>query len=129
MSLDLALTRPLAITPPVTATKDRCSIFPGPMRASGSYKAIFDTSADLNLYRQAIQEPAVWQLSQPVSQGGATITVTLSLSGWTQGTVSLEEQYVSASYNLAGIANVTDSPETGVASIALSNFVNAAYGP
>ena len=129
VSLDLTLTRPLAVTPACNGYQNPLVIFPGPMRASGSYKAIYDTAADLNLYRQAIQEPAVWTLSQPVLQGGASIAATLSLSGWTQGAVSLEEAYVSASYNLSGIANTTDSPESGVASVVLSNFTNAAYGP
>ena len=129
VSLDLALTRVLDVVPTCDGYQRPLLIFPGPMRASGSYRAIFDTPADLNLYRQAIQEPAVWQLSQPVSQGGASIAVTLSLSGWTQGTVDLSEQYVVANYRLSGIANTTDSPETGVASVVLGNFVNAAYGP
>ena len=116
MSLDLALTRPLQVNPACNGYQQPLGIFPGPMRASGSYKAIYDTAADLNLYRQAIQEPAVWQLSQPVSQGGASIAVTLSLSGWTQGAVSLEEQYVSASIRSTCPASPTaDSPETGVA--------------
>ena len=99
------------------------------MRASGSYKAIYDTPADLNLYRQAIQEPAVWTLSQPVLAGGASIVVTLSLSGWTQGAVSLAEEYVSASYSLSGIANTTDSANTGVGSVTLLNFIQSAYAP
>lgn len=129
VSLDLALTRVLDVVPTCDGNQGPLVIFPGPMRASGTYKAIYDTPADLNLYRQAIQEPAVWTLSQPVLQGGASITVTLSLSGWTQGAVSLEESYVSASYSLSGIANTTDSPYTGVSQVSLSNFVQAAYAP
>ena len=69
----------------------------------------------------------MWTLSQPVLQGGSSIAVTLSLSGWTQGAVSLEEQYVSASFKLSGIANTTDSPETGVASVELMNWWNQSY--
>ena len=102
VSLDLALTRVLQVNPACNGYQNPLGIFPGPMRASGSYKAIFDTAADLNLYRQAIQEPAVWTLSQPVLQGGASIAVTLSLSGWTQGAVSLEEQYVTATTSCRG---------------------------
>ena len=129
VSLDLALFRPLQVNPACNGYQRPLIIFPGPMRSSGSYKAIYDTPADLNLYRQAIQEPAVWTLSQPVLQGGASIAVTLSLSGWTQGAVSLEETYVSASYSLSGIANTTDSPNSGVASVVLTNFNQSAYAP
>jgi hypothetical protein len=128
-SLDLALTRKLQITPACNGYQQVYFIGAGPMRSSGAYKAIYDTPADLNLYRQAIQEPAVWTLTQPVLQGGSSIAVTLSLSGWTAGAVSLEEQYVTSAYSLSGIANDADSPESGVASVSLSNFVQAQYAP
>lgn len=127
VSLDLALDRKLQINSCCNGYQAPLGIFPGPMRASGSYKALFDTAADLNLYREAIQEPAVWTLTQPVLQGGSSIAVTLSLSGWTQGAVSLADQYVTAEYKLAGIANVTDSASTGVAQVSLGNFVQSAY--
>ncbi len=127
VSLDLALNRKLQINSCCNGYQQPYGIFPGPMRASGSYKALFDTAADLNLYRQAIQEPAVWTLSQPVLQGGSSIAVTLSLSGWTQGAVSLADQYVTAEYKLAGIANTTDSPETGVSQVGLTNYWQQSY--
>jgi hypothetical protein len=129
VSLDLALSRVLQITPACNGYQGPLGIFPGSMRASGSYKAIYDTPADLNLYRQAIQEPAVWTLTQPPLLGGASISVALSLSGWTEGAVSLEETYVTARYKLSGIANTADSPSSGVASVSLTNFVQSPYGP
>jgi hypothetical protein len=129
VSLDLALSRVLQVTPACNGYQGPYFIGPGPMRASGQYKAIYDTAADLNLYREAIQEPAVWTLSQPALQGGASVSVTLSLSGWTQGAVTLEEQFVTAQYKLSGIANTADSPSSGVSSVTLVNFVQAAYGP
>jgi hypothetical protein len=129
VALDLALTRDLQVTPTLSAYQGPLGIFAGPMRASGQYKALFDTTADLNLYRQAIQQPAVWTLTQPPLQGGASIQVTLNLSGWTQGAVVLEETYVTAAYQLSGIANTADSPAYGVASVTVTNFVQAAYGP
>jgi hypothetical protein len=97
------------------------------MRSSGSYKAIYDSPGDLNLYREAIQEPAAFSLAQPVLQGGSSITVTLSLSGWTQGAVSLESEYLVADFKLSGIANTADSPESGVASVSLVNWWNQSY--
>ena len=128
-TLDLALTRTLDIIPTLSGYQAPLLIAAGPMRASGQYKAIYDTPADLQLYRAAIQEPAVWTLTQPVSQGGSSIAVTLNLSGWTQGAVSLEEQYVAANFGLSGIANTADSPSYGVSSVTVTNFVQAAYGP
>jgi len=127
VSLDLALTRPLDIVLTCDGSQAPYVISPGAMRVNGSYKAIYDTPADLNLYRQAIQEPAVWTLSQPALTGGASIAVTLSLSGWTAGAVSLEETYVAASYKLSGIANMADSPSYGVSSVTLVNWWNQSY--
>ena len=127
VSLDLALTRVLDIVPALGGYQGPYVIGAGAMRASGAYKAIYDTAADLNLYRQAIQEPAVWTLTQPVLQGGSSIAVTLSLSGWTAGAVSLEEQYVTADFKMSGIANTLDSPNSGVSSVTLVNWWNQSY--
>jgi len=55
--------------------------------------------------------------------------VTLTRSGWTDGTVSLDTPYVTAGFRLAGIANTIDSPHSGVAQVQLANFVQAQYGP
>ena len=129
VSLDLALSRVLQVTPACNGYQAAYFIGAGPMRAGGQYKAIYDTAADLNLYRQAIQQPAVWTLAQPLLQGGSSIAVTLSLSGWTQGAVSLEETYLTAQFRLAGIANTADSPSSGVSSVVVLNYWNAQYGP
>jgi hypothetical protein len=127
IALDLSLTRALDIVCCANGQQSPYCIGPGPMRASGNYSAIYDTAADLNLYRQAIQEPAVWTLTQPLAQGGASITVTLSLSGWTQGAVSLEDEYVTARYRLSGIANPADSAQYGVSSITIMNYWNQPF--
>jgi hypothetical protein len=126
-SLDLSLTRALQVTPACCGQQAPLGIFPGPMRASGKYGAIYDTPADLNLYREAIQEPAVWSFTQPDLSGGALLDLTMSLSGWTQGDVSLQGEYVAASYALAGIANAADSPEMGVSQALLMNFWQQGY--
>lgn len=129
VSLDLALSRALDIVLTCDGSQAPYLIAPGPMRASGSYKAIYDTPADLRLYRAAIQEPAVWTLTQPALLGGASIAVTLSLSGWTEGAVSLEETYVTAQYKLSGVANMADSPSYGVSSVTLANFTQSPFSP
>lgn len=128
-TLDLSLSRVLDIVPCLNGQQSPYVIATGPMRTSGTYSAIFDTTADLDLYRQAIQEPAVWTFTQPVLQGGSSLTLTLSRSAWTKGTVSLEDTYVTADFSLAGVANVTDSPHSGVASATLVNYVQTPYGP
>jgi hypothetical protein len=127
VSLDLTLTRPLQVNPACDGYQRPLGIFAGPLRVSGRYQAIFDTPADLNLYRQAIQEPAVWTITQPPLQGGGSIQVTLALSGWTAGQVSLDGDYVTAGYSLTGITNTTDSPSGGVSSVTVANYWNQAY--
>lgn len=127
VTLDLDLTRALDIILTGDGSQGPYLIAPGPMRASGAYKAIYDTPADLDLYRQAIQEPAVWTLTQPPLLGGASIAVTLSLSGWTAGAVSLEEQYLVADFKLSGIANTMDSASYGVSSVVLRNYWQSSY--
>lgn len=129
VTLDLALTRTLQPVLSCSGSQGPLLIAAGPMRAEGSYKAVFDTTADLDLYRQAIQQPAVFTLAQPVSQGGCSVAVTLSVSGWTAGAVSLRETYVLADFKLSGIANAADSAFMGTASVTVVNWVNAAYGP
>lgn len=127
ITLDLALTRPLDIIPCLNGQQAPLVIAAGPMKTTGRYKAIFDTAADLDLYRQALQQPAVWTFGQPVLQGGASIQVTLTRSGWTDGTVSLEEQYLVADFKLSGIANAVDSPSSGVAQASLRNWYQSSY--
>lgn len=129
VTLDLTLARYLDVITTLDGYQQPYLIATGPMKTTGSYKALFDTTSDLNLYRQAVQQPAVWTLAQPVLSGGATLQVTMSRSGWTDGEVSLQETYVTAGFKLGGIANITDSPFSGVTSVTLANFVNAAYGP
>jgi hypothetical protein len=102
-------------------------IVPGPLKTTANYRALFDTAADLNLYRQALQQPAVWTFGQPLGLGGSVIQVTLTRSGWTDGVVSLNEPYVTAGFKLAGVANTTDSPASGVAQVRLANFWQQSY--
>jgi hypothetical protein len=126
LTLDLTLARALDVV--------RCAgqqtplvIVPGPLKTTANYRALFDTAADLNLYRQALQQPAVWTFAQPLGLGGSAMQVTLTRSGWTDGTVSLDTPYVTAGFKLSGIANTTDSPHSGVAQVQLRNFWAQSY--
>jgi hypothetical protein len=129
VTLDLTLSRALDIVPALCGQQAPLGIFAGPLRATGAYTAVFDTTADLDLYRQAIKAPAVMTITQPVLQGGASVAVTQSLSGWTAGEVVLGGSYVTASFRLAGVTNMADSPYGGVASAEVVNYRNSAYGP
>lgn len=126
-ALDLTLTRVLQVTPVCDGQQSPLGIFPGPMCASGKYAAVYDTPADLDLYRHATQEPAVHTFTQPALSGGASLEMTMSLSGWTQGAASLHDTYVTAAFEMSGITNTTDSAASGVSSAVLRNFWQSPY--
>jgi hypothetical protein len=125
-SLTLSLSRPVQITPACDGNQAPYWIGAGGLRADASYRAIFDTPADLNLYRVALQEPAVWTLAQPQLQGGSSVALTMSRSGWTDGAVDLSGQYVTAGFKLSGIASAADN---WVSQATLVNYVQSPFGP
>lgn len=102
-------------------------VFPGALEVDGAYKAIFENELDMNLYEQYIQQPTVHTLSQPLTSGGAVLTVTMSSSGYSTGKRDLGQQYVQAAYDVSGITNTTDATGGGVAQVSLSNFQSASY--
>jgi hypothetical protein len=101
-------------------------VFQGALEADGTLKTIFEASAELALYTNNTQQPAVATLVQPVSTGGcgSTLTLTMSQSGWTTGKRDLSPAYVQADFSLAGIYNATDG---GAIAATLTNFTSAAY--
>ena len=99
-------------------------VFPGPLEVDGTYKAVFENSADMNLYIQANQLPTVHTMTQPVTSGGAVMAITMSQSGYTSGKRDIATPYVQADYNMAGINNSTDG---GVVQVSLQNSVSTAY--
>jgi hypothetical protein len=124
ISFDITLKR---ATEPIfssTGLQAPREVFPGPLEVDGTYKAIFENSADVNLYIQANQLPTVHTLSQPVTSGGAVMAITMSQSGYTSAKRDLGQPYVQADYGISGINNTTDG---GVASVSLINSVATAY--
>lgn len=124
LTLDLNLKRavdPIHSSNGVQAPRE---VFPGALELSGSYKAIYESTTDYNLYLQNSQQPAVANLQKAVSFGGESVQITLSQSGWTKGTRSLGGTYVEATFDVEGIYNATDS---GVAAVVLRNWTTAAY--
>lgn len=99
-------------------------IFTGTLDADGTYKAIFDSNTDLNLFANYTQSPATATLTQPIGAGGCSLALTMSKSGWYKGKRDLSQAYVQADFSLSGIWNATDG---GAVSAMLANFQAAAY--
>ncbi len=99
-------------------------VFPGALEVDGSYKAIYESTTDYNLYLANTQSPTVATLTKAIQFGGESITVTMSQSGWPKATRNLSGVYVDATFSLSGIYNSTD---TGISKVVLKNFVTSAY--
>lgn len=99
-------------------------IFSGTLDADGAYKAIFENQTDLNLFLNYTQSPATATMTQPLSAGGAILTLTMSKSGWYKGKRDLGTSYVQADFSVSGIYNTTDA---GAVSATLSNYQTSAY--
>lgn len=99
-------------------------IFQGALEVDGAYKALFSNNTDLNLYLQYTQTPTSAVVTQPVAQGGMSLALTLTKSGWYKGKRDYSGSYVQADFSLSGIWNSTDS---GSVSAVLNNYQTAAY--
>lgn len=99
-------------------------IFQGALEADGTYKALFVNNNDLNLYLQYTQSPTTATVTQPVAQGGMSLALTMSKSGWFKGKRDYAGSYVQADFSLSGIWNSTD---TGSVSAVLNNYQTTAY--
>jgi hypothetical protein len=124
LSYDLTLKRPVEAIHSSDGTQQPRETFQGVFDFTGSYKAIFESDADLNLYLQYLQQPCTATLTQPVVSGGSVVTLTSSKSGWTKGKVDWSGVYITADFNLDGIYNSTDG---GAFSATVTNFVSTAY--
>lgn len=99
-------------------------IFQGALEVDGTYKALFSNNTDLNLYLQYTQTPTTATVTQPVAQGGMSLALTLTKSGWFKGKRDYSGSYVQADFSLSGIWNSTDS---GSVSAVLNNYQTSAY--
>ena len=124
LTLDLNLKRATEPIHASMAQQGPREVFAGALDASGAYKAIYDTQADLNLYLQGTQSPTTATITQPIAAGAASLTLTMTQSAYTKGAVELGGQYIQAGFDLSGINNVTDS---GAIQAVLMNFQSAAY--
>jgi hypothetical protein len=127
--MDLTLKRAAEAVHASSGTRGPREVFAGALEADGAYKAIFENITDINLFRTYIQTPTVHTLTQPVVQfGGSTLTLTMSVSGYTTAKVSTTGPYQMLDTTMSGVANVTDG-NTGVGVIAatLTNYSSLAY--
>ncbi len=124
LSYDMTLKRPVEAIHSSDGVQQPRETFQGVFDFSGSYKALFESDADLNLYLQYLQQPCTAVLTQPVVLGGSVITMTSTKSGWNKGQVSWDDIYVTASFDIDGIYNATDG---GAFAATVTNFVSTAY--
>lgn len=99
-------------------------IFPGALELDGAYKTVYDSPADMNLYKTYSQGITTHLLTQPALTGGQSLQVTMSKGGTTTGEADTGQPYLQLSQAVSGIANATDG---GVVTATLKNFQASAY--
>ncbi|MFE2832162.1 phage tail tube protein [Streptomyces mirabilis] len=129
LSYDIALKRPIEAIHASNGTQQPREVFSGVLDADITYKAIYESDADYNLYLQALQNnPTTMVLTQPVgagvNAGGASLTLTTTQGGWSKGKTDVSGTYVQADFEVNGIYNATD---TGSVQAVLKNFTSAAF--
>lgn len=124
LTLDLTVKRAVDVIHSSDGIQAPREIFQGAIEADGSYKAIFEDQSDLTIFLQNLQLPVTAALQAPTAKGAASLTLTMSKSGWSKGVRDLSGNYVQASFTLSGLHNSTDG---GVIQAILKNFVAAAY--
>lgn len=129
LSYDITLKRPVEAIHASNGTQQPREVFSGVLDADISYKAIYESDADYNLYLQALQNnPTSMVLTQPVgagvNAGGSSLTITTTQGGWSKGKPDVSGTYVTADFDISGVYNATDS---GSVQAVLRNFVSSAY--
>lgn len=127
LTLDLTLKRAVDPIHSSDGTQGPREIFPGALEADGTYKAVFESTTDYNLFYNNNQGVTAAVLSEPAGgamNAGTTLTLTLSKSVYPKFTPSVDSTYVDATFDIAGIYNATD---TGVIAATLKNFRTSGY--
>jgi hypothetical protein len=107
-----------------TGTQGPREVFQSAFEADGTYKALFESDADLTLFLSYLQQPVTATLTQPTLLGGQSLALTSSRGGIYKGVLDMTGAYITASFDLSGIYNGTD---TGALSATLVNFVAGAF--
>ncbi|MFG2412271.1 phage tail tube protein [Streptomyces goshikiensis] len=125
LSYDLTLKRSTDALHASNGSQQPREVFSGVLDADIKYKAIYESTADYNLYLQALQtQPTTAVLTQPITAGGASLTLTTTTPGWSKGGYDTGGVYVTADFEINGIYNSTDA---GAIQVVLKNWVTAAY--
>ncbi|MFI2078464.1 phage tail tube protein [Streptomyces triculaminicus] len=125
LSYDLTLKRDVDAIHASNGTQQPREVFSGVLDADIKYKAIYESDTDYNQYLQALQtSPTTAVLTQPVTAGGASLTLTTTQPGWSKGGYDKGGTYVTADFEISGIYNSTDA---GAIQVVLKNWVTAAY--
>lgn len=125
LSYDLTVKRNIEAIHASNGTPNPREVFTGVLDADIKYKAIYESDVDYNLYLQALQtQPTSAVLTQPMTAGGASLTMTTTTPGWSKGGYDKSGTYVTADFEVSGIYNATDA---GAVQVVLKNWVSAAY--
>jgi hypothetical protein len=124
--MDLTLSRKTAAMNTICGQQAPYVISTGPMRADGTYTAIYEDQSDMDLFLAYGQQPVTHVLAQPVLLGGCALALELPRAGWLQGDPENADTYLAATYRLSGIASPSPGPAV---SASLLNYVQEAYGP
>lgn len=124
LSFDATVKRATEAIASSDGTQAPREIFAGPIEVDGTYKAIFESQTDMNLYLNYTQTATTAQLQQPVVRGGQSLALTMSKSGYYKGKRDLSQPYVQADFSIAAIYNTTDG---GAVSAVLQNFTSTTY--
>jgi hypothetical protein len=130
LTMDLTLKRSAEAIHASSGTRGPREVFAGALEVDGTYKAIFENTTDINLFRTYIQQPTVHTLTQPIVQfGGSTLTLTMSVSGYVTAKVNTSGPYQMLDTTLVGVANTTDGGggTVGVVSASITNYQSTAY--
>lgn len=125
LSYDLTLKRSTDAIHASNGSQQPREVFSGVLDADIKYKAIYESTTDYNLYLQALQtQPTSAVLTQPITAGGSSLTLTTTAPGWSKGGYDKSGTYVSADFEISGIYNSTDA---GAIQAVLKTWNTAAY--
>lgn len=125
LSYELTLKRDIEAIHASNGTQQPREVFTGVLDADLKYKAIYESDVDYNQYLQALQtSPTSAVLTQPITAGGASLTLTTTQPAWTKGSYDKSGTYVTLDAEVSGVYNATDA---GAVQAVLKNWTSAAY--
>ncbi|MER6778499.1 MULTISPECIES: phage tail tube protein [unclassified Streptomyces] len=125
LSYDLTLKRSTDAIHASNGSQQPREVFSGVLDADIKYKAIYESTTDYNLYLQALQtQPTTAVLTQPVTAGGSSLTLTTTTPGWSKGGYDKGGTYVTADFEISSIYNSTDA---GAIQAVLKTWTTSAY--